>query len=122
MIIYFDGGCKPNPGAMELGVLSDDGSIRYHERIGHGTNNEAEWMGLITVLTIAKERGLSRIHVRGDSTLVINQATGKWQVKTPTLKPFKVAYDELAQDFEDIVLEYVRRGKNLAGHFIEEMN
>ena len=48
---YFDGSAKPNPGMMKIGGLVKDetGTIKgeYSKELGHGTNNEAEYLSLI---------------------------------------------------------------------------
>ena len=120
--IYFDGGCKPNPGAMEICIYSKDKTIVKHERLGHGTNNEAEWMALLYVLEVCNSAGQQHIKVYGDSQLVINQATGLWQTKQDSLKIYKKTYDDMKGMFKKIELQYVARAKNLAGIHIEENN
>jgi probable phosphoglycerate mutase len=58
------------------------------EFIGHATNNVAEYKGLIAGLKAA--RGLdpdASVDVRMDSKLVVEQMSGRWQVKHPDMKP-----------------------------------
>ncbi len=124
MVLYFDGGCKPNPGKMEIAVVSDSGSIKEHARIHDGTNNEAEWLAFLWACAIAIEEGLheASLTVSGDSLLVINQAQGLWQVKQPSLAVFRDEFLAIRPLFTDLTLKHVLRGKNPAGHYIEEVN
>ena len=45
------------------------------------TNNIVEYEALILVLRAAKELGIQRIYVYGDSELVVQQVRDKYQVK-----------------------------------------
>ena len=117
-VLYFDGGCKPNPGIME--VCTYYNGISNHQRnLGHGTSNQAEWLSFLLTLETAKEYGLKEIKVVGDSTLVVNQANGKWQIKNEHLKPFYDEYKKLKNHFTKLVIEYIPRERNRAGMVIE---
>jgi len=43
--------------------------------LGHATNNVAEYRGLISGLEAARDLGVRRLLVKGDSLLVVNQAS-----------------------------------------------
>jgi ribonuclease HI len=122
--LYFDGGCKPNPGKMEVAVVSDDGSIKEHARIHDGTNNEAEWLAFLWAASIAISKGFNRapLTILGDSKLVISQAQGVWQVKQPSLAVFRDEFRTMEPEFKQLRLVHVLRGVNPAGHYIEEVN
>jgi ribonuclease HI len=89
----FDGGATPNPGEMKIGGwIRDVNGTRiyaYTEEIGHGTNNEAEYKSLIKLLEELKKRGIKKVHIQGDSALVVNQVNGKWKAKDPKMKVLK---------------------------------
>lgn len=122
MRIYFDGGCKPNPGNMEIGLVfvADDGSKAEHaEYLGYGTNNQAEWLALIVGVAKAKEMGLTEIKMIGDSKNVCMQASGAWKMKkSSVLYDFWAAYVDAAEGME-VCFEHVLRHKNLAGIMLE---
>lgn len=112
--LYFDGGCQPNPGEMEVAVVAR-GVTHYRPRLGHGTNNEAEWIALLYALEIAKQLGKTDIVMIGDSDLVINQAKGLWKCRSPDLRAHLSAFNLLSPNFRHIRLRSVRRSQNLAG-------
>jgi ribonuclease HI len=88
--LWFDGACEPsNPGPMSIGALliSPDGErFEFSDRIGHGTNNVAEYRAMIRGLEEAVLRGATAIDVRGDSQLVIRQLTGEYSVKAKEMR------------------------------------
>lgn len=124
MRLYFDGGCKPNPGKMEVAVVSDDGTIKEHARVHDGTNNEAEWLAFLWACTIAIDKGLNArpLSILGDSKLVISQAQGVWKVKQPSLAVFRDEFLKLQPEFKQLRLLHVLRDANPAGHYIEQVN
>jgi ribonuclease HI len=121
-IIYFDGGCKPNPGNMSAGIiLTQAGQIistQMASDLGWGTNNVAEWSALVWAATYADEQGLDNLIFRGDSQLVVNQVLGKYRCNE-ALRPWLDAYRTLAF-MKNWQIEHVLRDKNLAGVYMEE--
>lgn len=111
----FDGGATPNPGEMCIGGWIRDPQGKriysYTENLGHGTNNEAEYRSLIKLMEEAKKRGIKKLHVQGDSALVVNQVTGTWKCKDPRMKQLRAQVCATAQGIE-YVLEHVLRDKN----------
>ena len=91
--IYFDGTCVPNPGECSYGIsLQLDGKEldSFSCAIGKGTNNIAEYHGVISAMQMASAHNLKQCKIIGDSLLVINQINGNWKVKDPKLK---ILYD-----------------------------
>ena len=92
-LLMFDGGVRGNPGG-----LCGCGAIIYalpskkviwsgYSFLKHlSTNNEAEYSGLILGLHAALKRQLKNLLVQGDSELVINQVTGKYEVRAQGLR------------------------------------
>jgi ribonuclease HI len=85
-----------------------------HGKVGRGTNNEAEYDGVILGLKGAMAAGATTIMVRGDSQLIIRQLEGKFQVKAPNLKGRFLEAKQLLGQFKRVQLEWVRRGDNAA--------
>jgi broad specificity phosphatase PhoE/ribonuclease HI len=93
------------PGA---GVVGAGGPLP----LGRATNNVAEYSGLIAGLEAAAELGASRVTVRMDSKLVVEQMSGRWQVKHPDMKPLAKRAATLAAGFDRVDWEWVPRAKN----------
>lgn len=112
--IYFDGGCRPNPGQMETAVVAR--GITYHQPdCGRGTNNDAEWLALIHAVEIAAAVGATDIVLLGDSAVVVGQASGATKCRSPELQAHLAKFQTLAGEFERIRIRRVGRNQNLAG-------
>ena len=122
MKLFFDGGCSPNPGMMEAAIVSDCGAVKLHiPDIGHGTNNVAEWVGMIMAITTAVDQG-QPVTILGDSKLVISQAQGIWKCNHEHLRKYLDEYKSIAATAKHpITLQHVRRHLNLAGIYIEQI-
>ena len=51
----------------------------------------AEYSGLIAGLRAAADLGAVEVEVRMDSKLVVEQMSGRWQIKHPGLRPLAAA-------------------------------
>jgi ribonuclease HI len=113
--IYFDGGCRPNPGTMESAVvIRGVADIRWDA--GQGDNEDAEWSALLHALERARTEGLSDIILIGDSLSVIRQAGGR----QPGRRDWIDRFTEAAQGFDRVRLRHVGRKQNLAGIALEK--
>ena len=64
---------------------------------GSGTNNVAEYAGLVLALREAQRLGASEVDLRLDSKLIVEQLNGRWRVKDAKLKGlFEEARQHLA--------------------------
>ena len=90
-----DGGSRGNPGPAGYGsVITENGSIiaELYDFIGIATNNVAEYSGLIAGLTAINAIDPdATIDVKMDSKLVVEQMSGRWQIKHADMR-------SLAQD------------------------
>ena len=110
-----DGGSRGNPGPAGYGVRleHEDGRIvELKEAIGVATNNVAEYSGLIAALTWAVQNGVSRLHVRADSDLLVKQMRGEYRVKSPGLQPLFERARTLVRQIGNVKFEHVRREFN----------
>ena len=73
--IYFDGGCRPNPGALEAAVVAR-GATYFYDDLGYGTSSDAEWLALRLALQLAQSLGEPDFDLIGDSLEVTRQASG----------------------------------------------
>ena len=82
---YIDGGARGNPGPAGYGayIVDDDGTVlaELFAPLGKATNNVAEYNGLLAALRWAIEHGVSRLHIRADSLLLVEQMRGNFRVK-----------------------------------------
>lgn len=85
-----------------------------HGERGRGTNNEAEYDGLILGLRHAAQQGARTVSVRGDSQLVLRQLEGRYKVKAPNLRARYEEAKALLGRFEQVSLEWVPRAQNAA--------
>jgi ribonuclease H / adenosylcobalamin/alpha-ribazole phosphatase len=119
VIVEADGGSRGNPGPAGYGavVLDADTGELLAERsgfLGVATNNVAEYRGLIAGLTAAAELGARGVTVRMDSKLVVEQMSGRWQVKHPAMRPLAARAAELARGFDTISFGWIPRLQNSA--------
>lgn len=122
MEIYFDGGCAPNPGAMSSCIVivrpGQKAQAFTMKDLGQGTNNVAEWSALVWAALWAKDNGVEKAVVYGDSMLVINQATGAWKINNQLLANLCKQFKEVSNGL-DLSLRHVYRDSNLAGIYLE---
>lgn len=110
--VFFDGGCRPNPGAMETAVVLR-GVTEIRRDLGDGNSERAEWLALLHALAAA--RGEYDIILVGDSLQVIRQAKGTLSCPAEWLTKFR----EAARPFDRIRLRHVKRSRNPAGAALE---
>lgn len=112
--LFFDGGCRPNPGRMEIAVVVR-GIVHLVPDIGYGTNSDAEWLAAIHALGVAAEIGAVAVDLLGDSTLVVGQASGTARCRSDELRAHLARFQTLASGFDSVRLRHVGRARNLAG-------
>jgi len=114
--LYFDGCSKGNPGRSGAGaVLYKNNNELATNSLFIGdkeTNNSAEYNGLIIGLELAIKYNIKNLVVKGDSLLVIQQMTGKYQVKSSTLLQLYTKVKMLEKLFTSIVYQHVYRNDN----------
>ena len=116
MNAHCDGGARGNPGPSGYGaVLVDDAGetlAELSEFLGNRTNNYAEYSGLLGCLDWALQHGHERLRVVSDSELMVKQIQGKYQVKSPDLKPlFDEAKRRIAK-LDGFLITHALRHKN----------
>ena len=113
----FDGGCAPtNPGpcAGSYVIYDNNGKIvseggQFYES---GTNNYAEYSGLICGLRKCKDLGINSIYIEGDSLLVISQVCKKWKVRNINLIELFEEVNELLKSFNIVFMKHILREFN----------
>lgn len=120
LIVEADGGSRNNPGPAGYGAVVLDGATgevlrEVFDYLGVATNNVAEYNGLLAGLRAAREIDPhARLDVRMDSRLVIEQLSGRWQVKHPDLRPLAREAATLAASFGagNVTFSWIPRERN----------
>ncbi len=116
-VVEADGGSRGNPGPAGYGAVvrdADTGRILVEaaEYIGRATNNVAEYRGLIAGLRAARDLDPdARVEVRMDSKLVVEQMSGRWQVKHPDMRPL-AAEARAVLPAGNVTYEWIPRERN----------
>ena len=76
------------------------------------TVNEAEYAALCLGLRKAVELGITKIEVRGDSKLIVNQVEGSFKLKSANLKSMHAEACELKEKFTEFKISHVKREFN----------
>ncbi|XP_074288727.1 uncharacterized protein LOC141613884 [Silene latifolia] len=76
------------------------------------TNNAAEYEACLLGLHSAISLNIKMLLVQGDSSLVINQVTGSWKIKSDSLAPYEAKIEELEKYFEEIHYVHLPREEN----------
>jgi broad specificity phosphatase PhoE/ribonuclease HI len=117
VIVEADGGSRGNPGPAGYGAVvrdAESGEL-LAERfggLGHVTNNVAEYQGLIAGLRAAVELGAESVEVRMDSKLVVEQMSGRWQVKHPSMRPLAAEARSVAAGLGHVGYTWIPRERN----------
>ena len=111
--VFFDGGCRPNPGPIEAAVVVR-GCVHRFDDLGPGSSTDAEWLALIAALELAQRLGLSEIELIGDALEVIKQA--QLIVQGGRAAPGHAArFLDLAAQTPRLKIRWIKRQQNLAG-------
>jgi ribonuclease HI len=110
--IFFDGGCRPNPGAIEIAVVAA-GQTSILRDLGTGTSTDAEWLALIHAMTIARSLDTTDVVLLGDSADVVAKANGKVKCRGAEVEHLE-RFRALAPAASPR-LRYIKRAQNLAG-------
>ncbi len=86
--------------------------------IGIGSNNVAEWNGLILGLEAARDLGATHVLLAGDSKLVIEQFSGNYAVHDDALRELFGRALTLRRSFANVDATHVPRERNRAADAI----
>ena len=117
VLVEADGGSRGNPGpagygAVVLDAVTGEVLAERAAGLGRATNNVAEYQGLIAGLTAALEVGATEVEVRMDSKLVVEQMSGRWQVKHPDMKPLAREAAALVARLPRVRFSWIPREQN----------
>jgi broad specificity phosphatase PhoE/ribonuclease HI len=116
-IVEADGGSRGNPGPAAYGAVVRDAETgqvlaERAEYIGTSTNNVAEYRGLIAGLTAVVEIDPdATVEARLDSKLVVEQLSGRWKIKHPSMRPLALQARQILP-IERVTYTWVPRERN----------
>ncbi|WP_324292000.1 reverse transcriptase-like protein [uncultured Erythrobacter sp.] len=119
--VYFDGGCRPNPGPLEAAVVAR-GASYFYDYLGYGTSSDAEWLALRLALQLAQSLGEPEFDLVGDSLEVIRQASGSSRCRSVAASDHLAKYEECAASGRPRRLIWTPRQQNLAGIALAKRN
>jgi probable phosphoglycerate mutase len=117
LIVEADGGSRGNPGPAAYGTVvrdAESGEVLAEraEFIGTASNNVAEYRGLIAGLTAARELDPNaHVEARLDSKLVVEQMSGRWKIKHPSMIPLALEAKQLLPPTQ-VTYQWVPRERN----------
>jgi len=115
--IQTDGASRGNPGPASVGyVISDSAGNELYGNamsVDEGTNNMAEYLGVIFGLRSVINLGIKRISVYCDSELVVNQVNGKYKVVNEEMKAYCEEVKSLLKELRECEVKWIPRGENL---------
>jgi ribonuclease H / adenosylcobalamin/alpha-ribazole phosphatase len=118
LVVEADGGSRGNPGPAGYGALVTDaltGEVlaERFDGLGTTTNNVAEYSGLVAGLQAAGELAPGAdVEVRMDSKLVVEQMSGRWQIKDPNLRKLAATARQAMGRLGRVSYTWVPRARN----------
>ncbi len=121
LIINTDGGSRGNPGPAGIGAVlkNEKGDIvdEVSEYIGEATNNQAEYLAVVSALEHALEHALEQskeyeLEFILDSELIVKQVNREYKVKNKELAPLFMKVYNLSQQFGKVTFRHVPREMN----------
>jgi probable phosphoglycerate mutase len=118
LVVEADGGSRGNPGPAGYGALVTDAQTgevlaELCDSLGVTTNNVAEYSGLVAGLREAGELAPGgQVAVRMDSKLVVEQMSGRWQIKDPNLRKLAADARQAAGRLGGVSYTWIPRAQN----------
>jgi len=115
-IIHADGAARGNPGPAAIGATLKDETgntlASISQRLGHTTNNQAEYRAVIAGLEKAVALGAKEVIIKSDSELIVKQINGRYKVKNAALRPLYQEVVKLAGKLDGFSISYIPRERN----------
>lgn len=119
LTIYTDGASRGNPGPASYGfIITSNGKKVYEEGkyLGITTNNFAEYSAVLKSLEYLTTHleNLERVELNFlmDSKLVVEQLSGRFKIKSQSLKPLIEKIKGYSARFKSVNFTHIPRSKN----------
>jgi ribonuclease HI len=112
--MYFDGSYTlKRAGAGVVLIPPEGNTLKYAIQLGFpATNNITEYEGLVTGLRLAKDLGIRRLLIRGDSQLVAKQVQKEYDCNSDKMAEYLTEVRRLEKFFDGFEVRYVPRLDN----------
>jgi|SRR3989304_8253299 len=114
--LFSDGAARGNPGISSCACILFDMQMHvldlHGKYLGNGTNNQAEYQGILIGLKLALKHNVTKLVCYLDSELVVNQLSGYYKVKNAHIAQLKRQIQIYSQKFVKISYQHVHREKN----------
>src|SRR5918992_398825 len=112
--LYFDGASNQKGAGVGILLVSPQEehvpmSVKLDFNV---TNNAAEYEACIIGLKAAVALKVDKLRVYGDSSLIINQISGKWKGRSESLTPYQTYLEGIASKISQVEYTYLRREDN----------
>lgn len=130
LLLQCDGGSRGNPGPAAFGyvvydITSGAGIVleKCGNYLGHTTNNQAEYEGLLAGLTwIYNHHPDAEVEIKMDSLLIVNQVKGLYKVKNPNLFSKHQAVKRVISMLPKVAISHTyRAGNSLADSLVNQV-
>ena len=109
--MYFDGSSTVKGGGAGVVLMSPSKEHVFAYKLDFlCSKNEVEYEALLVGLRAAKELGVKKLQVFGDSELVIKQSNGSYGVKSANLAMYRAITQRLIPSF--LFIEFIVVGRN----------
>ena len=119
-LLFTDGACefdeeyKPiNAGIGGVIKLKDKTLLSFSENIVFKTNNEAEYLALISGINLCIKNQITNISIFADSELVVKQINGDYKVKNERMAALHKKTHELLSKLDSWEIKHVLRDLNV---------
>lgn len=118
LIIYTDGASRGNPGHASYGFAITDSQGKFIHKegkyLGINTNNFAEYSAVLAALIYVKKNLDTNLQIDFfmDSKLVVEQLSGRFKIKSPTLKELINKIKEIEEKSGAITYTHIPRERN----------
>ena len=116
VLIHTDGASRGNPGQASAGlvVYNQDKQSIYEEGflLGIQTCNFAEYSAVLRALQLSAQNKISRLLLKSDSALLVNQLLGLYKVRSPNIKQLYQECKKWKKEIPKVQFQHVRREHN----------
>lgn len=114
IVIYCDGASRPSIQSAGIGLyfLYAGKQFGAYNYIGSRTNNEAEWISVLSALEICLKKRMNIVTIFSDSKLVVNQILGNYEINEEKFENYHKQAWEMISKFTSFSIQWIPRELN----------